>query len=68
MSHPSKPPRQSVLPSQVWGCLSPEYRSQAIQFMAELAFNLIKRQADSCHSEVTHVIRTDTQQNSTRPS
>lgn len=68
MSHLSKPTRQPVLPAEVWACLSVEHRTKAIRFMAELAFNLVKTQADSFNPEVAHVIRTDAQQNSTRPS
>ena len=68
MSHLSKQTRQFVLPAQVWAYLSAENRAQAIRFMAELAFNLVRTQTDSSTAEVTHVIRTDAQQNSPRPS
>ena len=68
MSHPSKPTLDAILPTQVWAGLSAERRGKAIQFMAELAFNLLKTQSDASTPEVTHVIRTDTQQDSIQPS
>ena len=68
MSRPSKPNRYAVLPAQVWVCLSAERRAQAIHLMAHLAFNLVKAQFQSPSEEATHVVRTDSQQDSPRPS
>ncbi|MBV7333527.1 hypothetical protein KFU94_35900 [Chloroflexi bacterium TSY] len=68
MPHQSKPPPDAILPTQVWACLCAERRRKAIQFMAELAFNLLKMQSAESTLEVTHVNRTNTQQDSSRPS
>jgi hypothetical protein len=53
---------------QVWQYLSSEHRAKVIQFMAQLAFNLLKAQVDLASEEVTHVNRPNAQQNSSRPS
>jgi hypothetical protein len=68
MSRPSEPNRYAVLPAQVWVCLSADRRAQAIQLMAQLAFNLVKAQFHSPRMEATHVIRPNPQQDSPRPS
>lgn len=68
MSRPSQPNRYAVLPAQVWGCLSVERRRKVVHLMAQLAFNLVKTQSESRSEEVTHVIRTDPQQDSPQPS
>jgi len=68
MFRSSKSERSSVLPTEVWDYLSSEHRAKVIQFMAQLAFNLLKAQVDLSSEEATDVNRPNAQQNSSRPS
>lgn len=68
MHRSSEPESTNVSPAEIWGYLSLERRVQIIQFMAQLAFNLLKVQIDLSVKEVTDVNRSNAQQNSSRPS
>ena len=68
MHRSSEPESANVLPTEIWGYLSSECRVQIIQFMAQLAFNLLKVQIDLSSEEATDVNRSNAQQNSSRPS
>lgn len=60
----SKSEHASVLPTEVWEYLPSEHRAKVIQFMAQLAFNLLKAQVDLANEEATDVNRPNAQQNS----
>ena len=64
----SKSEHASVLPTAVWEYLPSEHRAKAgapwAQFMAQLAFNLLKAQVDLANEEATDVNRPNAQQNS----
>ena len=68
MLRSSEPEPTNVLPAEIWGYLSSECRVQIIQFMAQLAFNLLKVQIDLSSEEATDVNRANVQQNPSRPS
>ena len=68
MLRSAKSEHPCVLPTEVWGYLSSEHRAKVIQFMAQLAFNLLKAQVDLSSEEATYVNRPNTQQNWSQPS
>jgi len=66
MTHQSLSTCPSVAPSQVWGCLGHDHRTKIIQFMAQLAFNLVASQSALNGKEPTDAHNLKHPQDSTR--